>query len=109
MKAAVTPLVNDAVAAILVHGSRTVYARLTFAHGTNECRVSCPSCEGQWVRNKPNSVGCMSSPSKPLASIPCNSSRWEEHTSELQSLMRNSYAVFCLNKKRISNQQSKNT
>src|SRR3546814_3249045 len=24
----------------------------------------------------------------------------EEHTSELQSLMRNSYAVFCLNKKK---------
>src|SRR3546814_9569710 len=26
--------------------------------------------------------------------------RSEEHTSELQSLMRSSYAVFCLNKKR---------
>src|SRR3546814_4448129 len=26
--------------------------------------------------------------------------RSEEHTSELQSLMRNSYAVFCLKKKR---------
>src|SRR3546814_6728711 len=25
----------------------------------------------------------------------------EEHTSELQSLMRNSYAVFCLKKKKI--------
>src|SRR3546814_7574302 len=32
------------------------------------------------------------------------SSRSEEHTSELQSLMRNSYAVFCLKKKR--NQQT---
>src|SRR3546814_6411537 len=28
-------------------------------------------------------------------------SRSEEHTSELQSLMRNSYAVFCLKKKNI--------
>src|SRR3546814_2036668 len=28
-----------------------------------------------------------------------SSSRSEEHTSELQSLMRISYAVFCLNKK----------
>src|SRR3546814_5192896 len=28
--------------------------------------------------------------------------RSEEHTSELQSLMRISYAVFCLNKKRTS-------
>src|SRR3546814_7933895 len=29
--------------------------------------------------------------------------RSEEHTSELQSLMRNSYAVFCLTKKKITN------
>src|SRR3546814_3563187 len=29
------------------------------------------------------------------------SGRSEEHTSELQSLMRNSYAVFCLKKKNI--------
>src|SRR3546814_3945759 len=27
--------------------------------------------------------------------------RSEEHTSELQSLMRTSYAVFCLNKKKL--------
>src|SRR3546814_5205105 len=32
-------------------------------------------------------------------SNPPPSCRSEEHTSELQSLMRNSYAVFCLNKK----------
>src|SRR3546814_3033367 len=31
--------------------------------------------------------------------------RSEEHTSELQSLMRNSYAVFCLTKKKTTNQQ----
>src|SRR3546814_6567454 len=30
--------------------------------------------------------------------------RSEEHTSELQSLMRISYAVFCLKKKKITNQ-----
>src|SRR3546814_17350703 len=30
----------------------------------------------------------------------CVASRSEEHTSELQSLMRNSYAVFCLKKKK---------
>src|SRR3546814_8389829 len=30
-------------------------------------------------------------------------SRSEEHTSELQSLMRNSYAVFCLKKKKSKN------
>src|SRR3546814_9618486 len=31
---------------------------------------------------------------------PCNRLRSEEHTSELQSLMRISYAVFCLKKKK---------
>src|SRR3546814_1765174 len=33
--------------------------------------------------------------------------RSEEHTSELQSLMRNSYAVFCLKKKKIKSRQHK--
>src|SRR3546814_6432536 len=32
-------------------------------------------------------------------SIPVDKERSEEHTSELQSLMSNSYAVFCLKKK----------
>src|SRR3546814_9130888 len=31
---------------------------------------------------------------------PFGAARSEEHTSELQSLMRNSYAVFCLKKKK---------
>src|SRR3546814_5206145 len=35
--------------------------------------------------------------------------RSEEHTSELQSLMRNSYAVFCLKKKKKTNQNHKHT
>src|SRR3546814_10440683 len=33
--------------------------------------------------------------------------RSEEHTSELQSLMRNSYAVFCLKQKKKTNTQKK--
>src|SRR3546814_10230334 len=35
--------------------------------------------------------------------IPGDSIRSEEHTSELQSLMRISYAVFCLKKKKQTN------
>src|SRR3546814_4008558 len=35
-----------------------------------------------------------------LSSSPTMNSRSEEHTSELQSLMRISYAVFCLKKKK---------
>src|SRR3546814_8722687 len=34
--------------------------------------------------------------------------RSEEHTSELQSLMRISYAVFCLKKKKKTNKSNKN-
>src|SRR3546814_1463665 len=41
-------------------------------------------------------------PTRPPAVCCCSSvHRSEEHTSELQSLMRNSYAVFCLKKKNI--------
>src|SRR3546814_9791215 len=35
--------------------------------------------------------------------------RSEEHTSELQSLMRTSYAVFCLKKKKKQNHKTKET
>src|SRR3546814_4350100 len=37
---------------------------------------------------------------------PARPGRSEEHTSELQSLMRNSYAVFCLKKKKTQKQVS---
>src|SRR3546814_5544989 len=35
----------------------------------------------------------------------CTNPRSEEHTSELQSLMRISYAVFCLKKKKTTKEQ----
>src|SRR3546814_8994869 len=37
----------------------------------------------------------------------CALDRSDEHTSELQSLMRNSYAVFCLKKKNTSKTRKK--
>src|SRR3546814_4409437 len=40
---------------------------------------------------------------------PAPTSRSEEHTSELQSLMRISYAVFCLKKKKKKEQMHRNT
>src|SRR3546814_10443550 len=43
-------------------------------------------------------VALVAGPSRDL----CDGSRSEEHTSELQSLMRISYAVFCLKKKKIT-------
>src|SRR3546814_8962125 len=43
-------------------------------------------------------------PWKPISTMP---SRSEEHTSELQSLMRISYAVFCLKKNKRMNTTNK--
>src|SRR3546814_1404058 len=37
-----------------------------------------------------------------ISTMPAKSPRSEEHTSELQSLMRSSYAVFCLKKKKTT-------
>src|SRR3546814_6868210 len=42
-----------------------------------------------------------------LRTMTAESRRSEEHTSELQSLMRISYAVFCLKKKKIKNTNNK--
>src|SRR3546814_2025083 len=42
------------------------------------------------------------------AAVCCVLVRSEEHTSELQSLMRISYAVFCLKKKNKTQQQQRN-
>src|SRR3546814_6363000 len=65
-----------------------------------------PACPGSWKNWRgwdgttptPHSVNCSPPASSPMEA-PNNSARSEEHTSELQSLMRISYAVFCLKKK----------
>src|SRR3546814_7698544 len=56
----------------------------------NEMTFSDPLAFARWKRSE-----------APLGA----SVRSEEHTSELQSLMRISYAVFCLKKKTIANRQ----
>src|SRR3546814_1076242 len=58
------------------------------------CRICTPS--GCW----PCAIGRpIISASPPVATPACVLPRSEEHTSELPSLMRISYAVFCLKKK----------
>src|SRR3546814_4010430 len=59
--------------------------------------------EADWVfrssiRRSRRPCGCISSV------LPADTERSEEHTSELQSLMRISYAVFCLKKKKKNTQ-----
>src|SRR3546814_3859542 len=72
---------------------------------------------GQW-QPAPDPISAPVAPCRPFLARsgkagqlqwPCGATkqahRSEEHTSELQSLMRNSYAVFCLKKKKNYNTQ----
>src|SRR3546814_4014396 len=85
------------------HGDRRSYLKLYFA--VNFCnrskyRSASPST------SRSSKIPCASSKNATSFRSPANSSastvrnRSEEHTSELQSLMRISYAVFCLKKKK---------
>src|SRR3546814_3075427 len=51
-------------------------------------------------RNRGTAVTGNSPPAPETLRVRSESRRSEEHTSELQSLMRISYAVFCLNKQK---------
>src|SRR3546814_3118840 len=88
--APVTASATGYCAGILVHwviSSRLVFADGAAARGT-----------GERHRQKLLFVG----------SALVGLARSEEHTSELQSLMRNSYAVFCLKKKKKKNHKTSN-
>src|SRR3546814_7442732 len=65
-----------------------------------------------WANSRASSSFAVLSKAGYFAAAACRAGlsrgrRSEEHTSELQSLMRNSYAVFCLKKKNTN--QSTNT
>src|SRR3546814_6849878 len=62
-----------------------------------------------WSNDSSSSIGAIATGIAPIRGWPKIGSksafasiRSEEHTSELQSLMRNSYAVFCLKKKKTN-------
>src|SRR3546814_3352238 len=71
---------------------RTRYGRTCTSPGPNRLRVAAGSRYRLRIRAKGENGACGRSLSH---------SRSEEHTSELQSLMRISYAVFCLKKKKL--------
>src|SRR3546814_5649432 len=95
-------------------------AAILRASNENGSRLSVSSVRGPW--NRPQSIriarpSCSSSMHEPVT-VPAAPwkvilgslfvtahARSEEHTSELQSLMRISYAVFCLNKKNTQEQK----
>src|SRR3546814_3662913 len=96
--------------------SRRRHTRCALVTGVQTCAL--PICATGRARHgfgheRPRTaaqVGLISSSSPPRRRGPrsalsflaaqTSSGRSEEHTSELQSLMRNSYAVFCLKKKK---------
>src|SRR3546814_3813225 len=65
----------------------------------------CPHYSGS---RSPSAKRCCLSGSRPWPSV-MFLNRSEEHTSELQSLMRISYAVFCLKKKKTVKRKSPRT
>src|SRR3546814_4881127 len=97
-------------------GRRTVAVRPqdpASAPTVGQHRVIGPGCPGP-TGQRPVKVAfpgpCSRKDATPiwLSSVRNDSARSEEHTSELQSLMRTSYAVFCLKKKREYHTKYKN-
>src|SRR3546814_8476264 len=82
-------------------------------------RYACPRNRQSWIvvmvrpfadeaallgqRVDSSAHGCGLSVVNTTSTVEVSEGRSEEHTSELQSLMRNSYAVFCLKKKKKQN------
>src|SRR3546814_1344550 len=67
---------------------------------------------GQLSMHGMDAVGFLDAPAADIAQaarpVGVHGQRSEEHTSELQSLMRISYAVFCLKKKNNTEKKTKN-
>src|SRR3546814_4079645 len=74
---------------------RSKKVRSTSARASRKRRSS-PTLK---VIQEPMPITGTASPLDGMARVIGAASRSEEHTSELQSLMRSSYAVFCLKKK----------
>src|SRR3546814_3912993 len=67
----------------------------------SNCCMNCAASSPATVSANTRSEGLLKS--RTVGSVDGRVSRSEEHTSELQSLMRISYAVFCLKKKKSNN------
>src|SRR3546814_10046531 len=88
---------------VFFFSSRRRHTRCALVTGVQTCAlpISCRSVPA--IRRHSRASFASFSPSRPS-----NRSRTEEHTSELQSLMRISYAVFCLKKKNKNTTNKKN-
>src|SRR3546814_8726425 len=70
--------------------------------------ASTRACGGPCCSQVASASMASASPAASTSTRPSGRLRSEEHTSELQSLMRISYAVFCLKKKKQPNSQQNN-
>src|SRR3546814_1061396 len=92
--------------------SRTAAANTLVSSGQSGCRVSRSVRSSALATPTFKVIVHASRSSASIATVDGGPSRSEEHTSELQSLMRISYAVFCLKKKNTTtknNQLNHNT
>src|SRR3546814_6098605 len=98
--------------------------RTASSSATEPMKVICPNSTPRLNRNSACGTASGGRPiavRAPAKANPCNNPKRnaitqgcridqsEEHTSELQSLMRNSYAVYCMKKKKQHQQTKINT
>src|SRR3546814_2140018 len=83
----------EALGTVVVHGEGEI-PPVRADRNRAQAEIFLPLCKGGFIEND---LGVPAGDGSPE---PFTVLRSEEHTSELQSLMRISYAVFCLNKKK---------
>src|SRR3546814_4195416 len=98
------PLEDDQLRSLLLSAKRWARSRMTSACAAIDSRSSRPGTfKSRPIASVTASASCDARRRTNGAATPASaanqSKRSEEHTSELQSLMRISYAVFCLKKK----------
>src|SRR3546814_2971495 len=91
--------VSDGAAVSMPH---LLHASSTAAHGLRDARSNLLPLLKMWSRT---SYMDNARSGRASAILECVTPRSEEHTSELQSLMRISYAVFCLKKKKTKHKR----
>src|SRR3546814_8095420 len=90
----------------------TLFPYTTLFRSAAEIAKDSPSNSASATASPASNAGCANAPMSSSIPRPASSSttatswisRSEEHTSELQSLMRTSYAVFCLKKNKYDPQ-----
>src|SRR3546814_6775205 len=93
----------------LFRSVRDTFSRLGLTATPSSAMRNARAEQATWSQNWPSAKLTTKPRASPRAiSLDSPSLRSEEHTSELQSLMRISYAVFCLKKKK-TNKQTKET